>query len=276
MLKKVFVSLLIVLATLSLIIVYVSLETSTTPQVSSTTIDSYLEGAPPPFASTILSADSTPSGVCAGFMSAVNDDSAFLKFLDDYNIISRTGDLVSVWGCYPAAAIRLNQLLINNQKPKSTELLQAREYLIASTTYCQDLSTAAPRRTQDALLHFMTLVQTYSEKFTPCINSSNPPASETPNITSQAQSLSGTKYFSGHGNDTLSFHAPTNGLYSVAMRYEGDSNFSVWVKDSQGFEMDQITSEIGSVSNKKSEQLVPGNYYLDITASGPWSIQISS
>ncbi len=81
---------------------------------------------------------------------------------------------------------------------------------------------------------------------------------------------------SGSGDDVVSFAATGTSLRIFTMKYTGTSNFAVVLKDANGGYMKLLANEIGSYSGKKSEQLSTGKYYLDVTASGPWSIQISS
>jgi putative hemolysin len=97
----------------------------------------------------------------------------------------------------------------------------------------------------------------------------------TPVVTSGSSSISSTT-LSGSGDDVVSFTATGTGLRIFTMRYTGTSNFIVVLKDGNGGYMTLLANEIGSYSGKKSEQLTTGKYYLDVTASGPWSIQISS
>jgi len=80
----------------------------------------------------------------------------------------------------------------------------------------------------------------------------------------------------GYGDDVTSFTATGTGLRVFTMNYNGGSNFIIWLKDSQGNLVDLLVNEIGSYNGKKSERLISGDYYLDITATGPWSIEINS
>jgi hypothetical protein len=85
-----------------------------------------------------------------------------------------------------------------------------------------------------------------------------------------------TTTFQGSGDDVQSFTATGDGIRIFAMSYSGEHNFAVILKDSQGNEIDLLANEIGSYSGKKSERLGPGTYYLDVTASGPWSVTLTS
>ena len=81
---------------------------------------------------------------------------------------------------------------------------------------------------------------------------------------------------SGQGDDVRSLNAAGTGLGIFSMTYNGQGNFIVWLKDAQGNNIDLLANEIDSYSGEKSAQLSTGTYYLDVTASGPWSIQITS
>ncbi len=95
-------------------------------------------------------------------------------------------------------------------------------------------------------------------------------------ITTYISSSTPLTTLSGSSDDVVSFTATGTGLRIFTMRYSGTSNFAVILKDGNGGYMTLLANEIGSYSGKKSEQLSTGKYYLDVTASGPWSIQISS
>jgi len=100
------------------------------------------------------------------------------------------------------------------------------------------------------------------------------PAS-TPTSSSQSSSSSST-HLSGSGDDVKSFTATGTGLRIFTMSHTGTRNFAVVLKDSGGNYMTLLANEIGSYSGKKSQQLTSGTYYLDITADGSWTIDISS
>ena len=85
-----------------------------------------------------------------------------------------------------------------------------------------------------------------------------------------------TTTFQGTGDDVQSFTANGDGIRIFTMSYSGSGNFAIWLKDSQGNEIDLLANEIGSYSGKKSNRLGPGTYYLDVTASGPWSVTLTS
>jgi len=79
---------------------------------------------------------------------------------------------------------------------------------------------------------------------------------------------------SGTSDDVVAFSAIGTDPRIFNLEYSGASNFAVVLKDSQGNWMDLLANEIGPYTGITSAQLTSGNYYLDIIASGPWSIGI--
>jgi hypothetical protein len=91
----------------------------------------------------------------------------------------------------------------------------------------------------------------------------------------QTGSASST-HLTGYGDDVVSFTASGSGLRIFNMKYTGQRNFAVILKDGTGEYVSLLANEIGSYSGKKSETLNTGKYFLDVTASGPWTIDITS
>jgi len=67
----------------------------------------------------------------------------------------------------------------------------------------------------------------------------------------------------------------THGLFIFALQYSGAGNFTVRVKNSHGNDVSSLTNGICPYTGKKSVTLKEGKYYLEVTASGPWSVAIS-
>lgn len=93
---------------------------------------------------------------------------------------------------------------------------------------------------------------------------------------SSSQSSFGLPHFSGNGDDVRTFTATGSGLRTFSMTYSGQHNFIVKLTDSEGGYVDTLVNTIGPYSDKKTANLNTGEYVLDITASGPWTIDISS
>jgi hypothetical protein len=96
----------------------------------------------------------------------------------------------------------------------------------------------------------------------------------TTDSTSDTQSFPTSVRFTGRGDDVQSFNLKGNGLGIFSMGYSGTSNFIVWLKDQNGNRVDLLANKIGSYSGRASVQLYSGKYYLEVKASGPWSINL--
>jgi hypothetical protein len=100
--------------------------------------------------------------------------------------------------------------------------------------------------------------------------------SSTQSAPTPSGTASGSLTFSGSGDDVQSFTATGYGIRIFSMSYNSDDNFIVWLKDSNGNKLDLLANEIGSYSGKHSSSLDTGTYYLDVTASGPWRIELTT
>jgi hypothetical protein len=78
---------------------------------------------------------------------------------------------------------------------------------------------------------------------------------------------------SGSGNMVVPFTATESGLWIFNLHHSGTGNFIVWIKDDQGKRLAVLANEIGIYSGTKPQNLNAGKYYLNVTASGPWTIQ---
>jgi hypothetical protein len=79
----------------------------------------------------------------------------------------------------------------------------------------------------------------------------------------------------GHGNQLLSDVALSTGMIVFHLTHNGDSNFSIWLDDPNGEHVDLLANSIGNTNETKPEGIkAAGNYTLDITANGDWSIDI--
>ena len=80
---------------------------------------------------------------------------------------------------------------------------------------------------------------------------------------------------SGYGDDVRTLVTTGSGIRDFTMSNSGNSNFNVVLKDSHGTTIYFLTSAIGPYTGRISKPLDPGTYYLEITAKGPWTIEIS-
>lgn len=83
-------------------------------------------------------------------------------------------------------------------------------------------------------------------------------------------------HFSGSGDDVKSFTATGTGLRIFTITHTGSGKFAIWLKESSGKQAALLVNDIGSYTGKESERLASGTYYLNITAEGDWTIDISS
>jgi hypothetical protein len=82
--------------------------------------------------------------------------------------------------------------------------------------------------------------------------------------------------FRGYGNDIQSFNSTGTGRKFFTLTHDGKSNFAIVLKDERERYISLLVNEIGSYSGKKSANVTMGKYYLDVTADGAWTIDITS
>jgi len=88
-----------------------------------------------------------------------------------------------------------------------------------------------------------------------------------------ASTGSSAAVLSGTGSMVVPFTATETGLWVFTLDYSGQNNYIVWLTDSAGNRLALLANEIGTSSGIKSRKLDAGRYYLNVTASGPWTIQ---
>lgn len=65
------------------------------------------------------------------------------------------------------------------------------------------------------------------------------------------------------------------GLVKFTMTHNGDSNFAIWLMNSNGKREDLLVNEIGSFTGSHAIGIKDaGKYLLDITADGKWTVKI--
>jgi hypothetical protein len=97
----------------------------------------------------------------------------------------------------------------------------------------------------------------------------------TVNITQPRQSsASDTRSFSGTGQAATALFHLGNGLAKFKLTHSGESNFGVWLKDKDGENVELLANEIGSFNGSKAVGVSDGQYILDVSADGPWTITI--
>jgi len=81
--------------------------------------------------------------------------------------------------------------------------------------------------------------------------------------------------FSGVGDTIIPFTATESGMWAFTMNYTGQTNYIIWLTDDIGRRVALLANSVNSTTSIKTENLGLGKYYLDITAGGAWTIQVS-
>ena len=82
--------------------------------------------------------------------------------------------------------------------------------------------------------------------------------------------------FSGYGSSVQSFNSTGTGRKYFTITHSGKSNFAIVLKDESDRYISLLANQIGPYSAKKPANLTIGKYYLDVTADGGWTIDITS
>lgn len=80
--------------------------------------------------------------------------------------------------------------------------------------------------------------------------------------------------FSGRGDYATETFQLEEGLVRLQAEHQGSSNFAIKLLDGNGDLQELPVNEIGSYSGSRAFSVRSGTYLLDVTASGPWTIQI--
>ena len=82
--------------------------------------------------------------------------------------------------------------------------------------------------------------------------------------------------FSGKGQQVSQFITLNPGLTRFEMTHDGESNFIVWLLDSNGNNVDLLVNEVGAFDGSKATGIkYSGIYCLNIAADGNWKIDVS-
>jgi len=81
---------------------------------------------------------------------------------------------------------------------------------------------------------------------------------------------------SGVGQQASQMFTLTEGLSIFTMKHSGSSNFIVWLLDHNGNKVELLANVIGDFNGAKAVGIsTSGDYILDITAHGPWTVDIT-
>lgn len=200
---------------------------------------------------------------------AVQMDEAFLDYINGNQIFEAMTLLETASpGTYSIStgyngepkkeAIRLTTLIYDGPSPGSEKMKEYRSAMMDALAM-MDGSTAGFSRYRDAL-------QTV-------ILAKNAALFE---MHASGSSSVDAVHISGHGNDIRWYNTTETGLKTFTMLHTGDRNFAITLKDENEKYISLLANEIGDYSGKKSVRLTSGEYYLDITADGDWTIGITS
>lgn len=221
----------------------------------------------------IVSPAPTLSAACQDLLAATDDDKAFMKAMTDKNVYAGICSLTND-ECTIGAATEISQVISTSPKPKTPLLVQARKQLLSASTYCFDPADSASRnRTRDDLDTYVSRMSEYAFLVSSCPDQTGGDiiASLKKPMEKQAETL-----FRGTGNDVQSFFVRGYGNSTFFLSYSGNGNFVVMLQDTRIKNVDLLANSAGTYKGKKSLPLDKGRYSVNVTASGPWSIIVTS
>jgi len=196
-------------------------------------------------------------------------DEVFLDYIDSNRIFdcmtvlnSARPGVYDVSGGYNVRAKETAEqltALLARTKPPGSEKMKAYRSAMMNALGAMDGSTAGFTRYHDAM---QTVIVTKNDALAELHSSGSPVVDEI--------------HLIGHGNDVQPFNTTETGLNTFTLHHTGVSNFAVTLKDKDGKYLSLLVNEIGEYSGKKSETLGAGNYTLEITADGDWTIGITT
>lgn len=81
---------------------------------------------------------------------------------------------------------------------------------------------------------------------------------------------------SGSGQQATSKFHLQKGLSTFKLTYTGGSNFSVWLLDSSGNNIELLANDIGTFDGSKAVQIdTDGDYLLNVESEGQWTVGIT-
>ncbi|MDZ4171494.1 MAG: hypothetical protein U1C19_04960 [Methanobacteriaceae archaeon] len=98
--------------------------------------------------------------------------------------------------------------------------------------------------------------------------------------TGDADAQSSTSSFkpinlSGTGDEATSNFDWPGGLMRLKMTHNGSSNFAIWLYEVSSGSKELVVNEIGSYDASRAFNIPAGTYMLDVSADGPWTVDIS-
>ncbi len=216
----------------------------------------------------------TLSEACQGLLAATDDDRAFVQAIADNKVYAGICSLANN-NCTIRAATDISQVISTSPKPKTPLLIQAREHLLSASTYCLDPTNSASRnRTRNDLDTYVGRMSRYAFLLSSCPGRSGEDVAVSLKKTVERQ---GETLFRGTGNAMQPVNVKTHGNTTFSLAYAGSSSFVVMLQDVQVRNIDLLANSAGSYEGKRSlPPLNQSRYSLNVTATGPWSILVTS
>jgi hypothetical protein len=216
----------------------------------------------------------TLSGTCRDLLAAMDDDKAFMKPMTDKKVYTEICSLATD-NCTIRAATDISQIISTSPKPKTPLLVQARKQLLSASTYCLDpTNSVSQNRTREGLDLYVSRMSQYAFLVSSC-----PGQSDGDIIASLKKPMEkqGETLFRGTGNAVQPVNVRGHGNITFALSYSGNSNFVVMLQDTQVRNIELLANSAGTYEGKRSlPPLNQSRYSLNVTATGPWSILVTS
>ncbi len=216
----------------------------------------------------------TRSAACRDLPDAMDDDKAFMKAMTDNKVYAGICSLATD-NCTIRAATDISQVISTSPKPKTPLLVQAREQLLSASTYCLDpTNSVSQNRTREDLDTYVGRMSRYAFLVSSCPGQSGDDIAASLKKTVERQ---GEHLFRGTGTTVQPVNVKTHGNTTFSLAYSGSSSFVVMLQDTRVNNIDLLANSAGSYEGKRSlPPLNQTSYSLNVTATGPWSILVTS
>jgi hypothetical protein len=213
------------------------------------------------------------SAACRDLVLAAAGDAAFLHAIKDNGVLSDIYNL-GKYDCNLRSAARVNREIATSPQPETPLLIQARQDMVSAASHCYDpADSQAQAGTNEDLDRSLGNMDAYGRLVSSCEGKIDENISASLKISVNAQG--GTLLHAG-SDDVQSFTTAESGIRLFTISSSGNGKFTVWLKDSQGKKIDLLVDTTGPFDGKRSQALGPGTYFVDVTASGPWTISVTT
>lgn len=210
---------------------------------------------------------------CQDLVLAAAGDAAFLHAMKDYGVYSDIYNLGN-FDCSVRSAARVTREIATSPQPDTPLLIQARQDMISAAAHCYDPpDSEAHAGTNADLDRSLAKMAAYGSLVSSCEGRIDENISASLKISVNAQ---GGTFLHAGGDDMQSFTAGDRGTRLFTISYSGNGKFTAWLKDNLGKNIDLLVDTTGVYDGKKTRDLGPGTYFIDVTASGPWTISVTT